>query len=702
MHPPCVPKRNQRRQRGVASALSFLFTLGVLLVVFGSSNWRTTVAPGPLSSPHAQLFQSQSDPEKCTACHQEFGFQSGEWLTAFWATNQPVDHPQARKCMECHTRDFSVEWAAEPHSLSLEEMAARTKEVMTRAGAVTENSTLTLASFLSPVTAKPTCGQCHQEHKGTGHDLTAMTGQQCQSCHAQQFESFSHGHPEFDNWPLARPAAIKFNHVTHAGKHFVDSKKNFDCNSCHHNPQTNEIVSVVSFEHSCAECHQEQLNQSVADGLPLLTLPTIDRTALAPHLSNEFNWPNAALGDFDGQVPALMQFLISKGEAAPLPEPFQHDLDFALVDPENPTDLDLIAGFLPRMQELWFELAAEGQPALIARIEAITGRILSAKQKQDLSSLLPLDLFRLSYEEWFGTEPKGPRVTEAGLQRIRLIAGEDGAQPRMYITDEMIVLPGDELLLESLPPGEWVGDAISEPVPDEIEEPEKPDPQKTVPVTPPPLIVEAPKEEVSEPEPAVVPEKPKAEIPTTEVEWQAIPQRGWYRDDLTLTIGYRPVGHADPFLTSWLELAFAEANKESSPAVTVLRNQLRKSAAFKNCLSCHDLDRPGFGSETVNWRTHSKQFQPKSFTKFSHAPHLTIPELQDCTACHTLESASTGTVTTEFSKLSIQTCASCHRPKGAKENCLECHFYHIDHRSVLSPSGHEKRHEEVIPFPATK
>ncbi|WP_144995840.1 cytochrome c3 family protein [Polystyrenella longa] len=707
MHPPCVPRRSLRSQRGIAAGLSFVFTIGVLLVVFGLTNWRTTIAPGALASPHAQLFQSQSESEKCTACHQEFGFQSGEWLTAFWVTDRGADHPLSKSCMACHGNNFSAQWASEPHSLPGKVTRELTDQIHARLQHQSADKNIVqLASFLPATTVKPECAYCHQEHQGADHDLTAMTDKQCLSCHAQQFESFSSGHPEFDQWPLQRTPSLIFNHVTHAGKHFTDRKQAFDCSSCHYDANTHEIVSVVSFEQSCADCHQDQLKQAIAEGIPLLALPMIDRVALGQRLDSTFRWPTEAVGDFDGQLPLLMEFLLNQPGASSHPEPFTAGIDFSLVDPDHSQDLDLVAELIPQIRQLWFDLASKGQNAYLKRIEHLLNRSLSEKEQRELSSLLPLDLFRISYDRWFEVAPEGESAYIESAEGIRLVAAAEQREPRLYIAEEMIILPGDKLLLDSLPPGEWTGAATTNdgaaapsvkkeenkpPTVTESEQ-ENPVPSATLEATDPKSV---PPVKTEEPTPSLlIPIDHTNGGETTSLDWKEIPQRGWYRDDLKLTIGYRPVGHADPFMTSWLELAFITSSDDSSRAMTSLRNQMKESAPFRNCLSCHDLERGRSGDEQFNWLSNSKQFRLKTFTKFSHRPHLTIPEMRDCRHCHALETEQPAAIGSEFSKLSIQSCTVCHNPQGAKEGCRECHNYHVDHRSLILFDGTKKSRAE--------
>jgi hypothetical protein len=99
------------------------------------------------------------------------------------------------------------------------------------------------------------------------------------------------------------------------------------------------------------------------------------------------------------------------------------------------------------------------------------------------------------------------------------------------------------------------------------------------------------------------------------------------------SIYYRPVRHADPFLTAWLN--FTADLYGTSPAATMLFDELsgrREGLAIGACMKCHSIDvesgPTGEQVVRVNWM--GKQPQ-REFTKFNHTPHL---KLMDCAQCH--------------------------------------------------------------------
>ena len=49
------------------------------------------------------------------------------------------------------------------------------------------------------------------------------------------------------------------------------------------------------------------------------------------------------------------------------------------------------------------------------------------------------------------------------------------------------------------------------------------------------------------------------------------------------------------------------------------------------------------GTLAINWRAYDRTNEPRGFTKFSHGPHLTLPQLADCASCHAIDDAANAT-----------------------------------------------------------
>lgn len=162
---------------------------------------------------------------------------------------------------------------------------------------------------------------------------------------------------------------------------------------------------------------------------------------------------------------------------------------------------------------------------------------------------------------------------------------------------------------------------------------------------------------------------------------------GWYTDPITLSLRYRPTGHADAFLTAWIDILAEASGGEHNTAANKLLDQAMKPTAVGMCGSCHSIDRSDSGQLKVNWFAKQSNEHGTPFTVFSHAPHVMQAELADCTACHRMNASAkvmdtyTQTdpdkFTPEFHELTRQDCAECHTPNAAGDSCTQCHRYHV-------------------------
>jgi hypothetical protein len=182
---------------------------------------------------------------------------------------------------------------------------------------------------------------------------------------------------------------------------------------------------------------------------------------------------------------------------------------------------------------------------------------------------------------------------------------------------------------------------------------------------------------------------PSAALPATGAELKPedwVLRGGWYRSDLDFSLSYRPTGHSDPFLRSWLELTVA------APPARALFDSLSASNAVGLCIKCHSVD--GAQEWRINWRGFQPDAFDHPFTRFSHTAHFSLLDDRGCQTCHTLDlksppDAYTATFAREnrdpsvfhssFKSIELSVCASCHSQKYAGDSCLECHNYHVGH-----------------------
>ncbi len=208
----------------------------------------------------------------------------------------------------------------------------------------------------------------------------------------------------------------------------------------------------------------------------------------------------------------------------------------------------------------------------------------------------------------------------------------------------------------------------------------------------------------------------------------AEPIWGWTVDFDGFAIRYRPRGHEDPLMQSWLEAVVHPDQHTNEKAMKFALEALSRTEADGKCAKCHSIDITE-STRVVNWRQKHRDLIERGFTEYMHGPHLIQPELSDCTACHSLggeaipieavatsETASsndeseanpeTNTPATpaktrrdsakvyktgfadgnhdpqvfesNFVPIDHATCASCHQSTAASDSCLNCHTYHVD------------------------
>jgi hypothetical protein len=156
---------------------------------------------------------------------------------------------------------------------------------------------------------------------------------------------------------------------------------------------------------------------------------------------------------------------------------------------------------------------------------------------------------------------------------------------------------------------------------------------------------------------------------------------GWFRDDRSMTIRYQPTGHADPWLQAWLDAAVRIENPQLREA---LLSDLGKPNSPGTCLSCHQLQD---GGHAIAWQGFDRRNAPRTFTKFSHRPHVLQPQLADCSHCHTLNLPQNGPTIVavsspikphDFLPIGKHSCVSCHTASAAGDSCVQCHNYHVE------------------------
>ena len=204
-------KRSLRSRRRVFTVACTAFTIGAILIMFMSPFRNDILAPGPVSSSHAQLLVGNGG-ESCAACHGagEKGFSA--WLVDAFTGGQNIGKCQSELCMNCHKGSLDPEYHLNPHNVAPQKLAAISANY--------DSKTFDVNHVFEPPVYEGNeiaCSACHREHHGDV-DIASLTDKQCQSCHKSNYHSFETDHPEFTNWPQTRRQRIAFDHVSHGVK----------------------------------------------------------------------------------------------------------------------------------------------------------------------------------------------------------------------------------------------------------------------------------------------------------------------------------------------------------------------------------------------------------------------------------------------------------------------------------------------------
>ncbi len=664
--------------RSIQATATLIALIGVCLA-WSNRAGQPSIAPGPLSLSHAQLLVAAQpgingahgmDPvNRCASCHPGNDMGSAK-------------PKQSDLCLKCHFQEMPDAVHGSPHDLqgkSLDELVANR---------ISSNPKSVLAKLVgrSPIawTEKSSeCSQCHREHQGGSQDLKEMTSVRCQACHQDQFHSFSTDHPEFKNYPYDRIKTIEFNHVKHRDLHFSKKEANFDCKACH--VQADQVGAVgqvfrsVSFEQACASCHTEQIKSTIQDGLIVLQIPSINRKELLRVGADIGTWPIQASQLTDGVIPPIMRMLI---QSEPGGMALLNDLpvtgrlvDIDINDQQGRSTLVKLSVMTKQLMQ---KLVNEGQPGFRSSVEKListSGKSMPSNSivKPTLwldrfANGIPPDLFRAAWNEWFEDGKTAKVVGQSipgNLSQVRLSSS-------LRSTDNGLLLGNANSMLNS---GEDN------------------------------LLVKEPNSLLD----AQVKRNSDSESFKDSRAWDQLAYGGWMIDRQRMAIVYVPRGHADEWLSRWIELEEMRSLGNSSNNGV---GQQYSIAMAQQCRRCHDLQPANKPNESLQheswgvsfrqanqnplshkllvsgdasnacWKSKRRAANLRQITKFDHTPHLALPKISDCRSCHVLESQDHVPIAIassyeEFAPMQKAQCAGCHQPNAAGESCTQCHSYHV-------------------------
>lgn len=738
----CYPARTLAGWTRIASRIGTLSAVAFLLIVVPSTRFQTTIAPGSLSTTHAQLLQSSltsNDPHptmtinsenRCKACHPIPGDEETTPATIKGQLVTAKVGAQSQLCMKCHQQSMPNGFEGSPHDLIGEQLLA-----------LKTSSTTSNRNRLDDRITE--CSQCHREHRGSGENLQSITSERCQTCHSQQFQSFSHGHPEFQNYPQAKHRSIAFDHGRHKDLHFQKKDTTFDCRTCHlNNSESGALGNVfrsVSYDQACAQCHDQPLRAATTEGMVVLQVPSLDRSKLKLAGFELGEWPDSASQLMDGSLsPLLVELLRGRPEGNDILAKFPPSGKLRDIDLSDREQAKMVVRLAENVRGIFEQLASEGQPYIRTNLEAQLSKLaieVGNSQKlvseksvsmdstamatikletprlstmsgwlNQLSSGLPPDLARTARGRWFrnNAQSQPPNPPPLARSTIRQPNNIVVSTPLQAQSDDLLASPnpavnGSSGDLDLLSGGDLLGSES--------------------------LLAPSNKDNLDR-------SKTKTHVDKPIKSWDHLPYGGWMLDESRVAMVYVPNGHGDPWVARWIE--WQQLSTDPSISGTQEQNLAQQ------CTQCHTVSRDrvremlqenvtsvnnrfvSLGNsndlkptEQMNqcWKINQRHSAERTITKFSHTPHLTIPTLRDCQSCHVLypqTAVATGThgwshsgmiLHHEFQSMQIQDCSKCHTKQSAGDACTQCHNYHIhNYDGKARPIGEKQALQNLGPW----
>ncbi len=679
---PCSPVRSVKALKRRLFALTLGFAFFVALILFAGKTTLDYLSPGPLSVNHAQVTD-------CKDCHSAVSESVADWVSKAIHLNSNNDDA---KCLNCHKLGDN---AFAPHSTARENLTAAADGASTKS---TSNWDVNLASYLREQRTggvdEVSCATCHREHQGRFAPIAAIDPQQCHVCHAVKFSKLESEHPPYTDFPYERPTRINFDHVSHLKKHFVD--EDFvkhapeGCKQCHAPDQSGEWMLSNSFETSCASCHLGEIlgdARANAKGVAVLSIPEIDIQSLEDAGLYIGQWPEWADGEM---VPIMRLLLPEKLQTAPLPKRPNRLIDLSAASPE---ELTAAAELAWGVKELFYDIQMGGTAMMNQRLAAALDEDLDQSTLNLLVASLPKDTLVNNQKEWFPMLMEEVAQFRAGEITLSGMAGTEGASEAeqsqtIPVERDDSILAGDDVLVGDVSDDELISSELLD-----LEEAdllvEEGDAitldQDLLAVSPDDLLLDDDDDEEQVPTASL---RQSMEAVYDNEEWART--GGWYRDGST--IFYRPIGHADPFLKTWLDVS----SVKNDPVGRLLFGSLNDDEAVGRCVKCHSVEAVPAGATKsartgepagpaagywINWHGLAPENVGVEFNRFSHTSHFGLMNDKGCANCHKLNDAvaeDADAPAQSFAFIEKATCTECHQQGRAPDSCLTCHNYHVE------------------------
>ncbi|GAB5404769.1 MAG: hypothetical protein Aurels2KO_30000 [Aureliella sp.] len=606
---PCVPRKTDWFSRQSIATSAAVLTGGVLLLCMSLPIREQVFVPGGLSSKHSQILGNRLVSERCSQCHAPVHDKLFDGLMV-----GAVGEVHDEKCMDCHSSHMPDAGRGSPHDLTVGEIQLISRKVADGKD---------LGWLQAGGDMKTHCATCHVEHHGSGHDIAAITDARCQACHQDQFTSLAKGHPEFDGFPYRTERSIKFDHNTHAQKHFSSKSQAFNCSACHVRSEggTDGVIRTLGFEQACASCHDEPIRAAAVGGWAILQLPSLESSSISESLPY---WPEEAQYGFDGQVtPAMLVLLGMDLELQDLLGKLPADRQLASVK-DRQLQKTLSTAVAKGVRSLILDIAETGHAGWRKRLIELAERKLARELEpaemlivEEMATGLPPDLFQKMATRWL--QPASNIAQKVPAVNGRLVSQAD---------EDLLVGDDSDELLSGGEPSSSESISLSR--------------------------IKGAKH---------------------------VSSGGWYLDEQLLALRYMPRGHGDLTLAAWAQyLRMIQGDQHSGSA---MHDAILNNCTECHTLDGKELGQWKDWKSV----TRDESVRPfTKFAHTPHLTLPTVSDCKYCHLLNASEIDFDLTAVTmplerrlqdDFAPMKIEQCSACHRKGGAKDGCTTCHNYHV-------------------------
>jgi hypothetical protein len=764
----------------VLLALVTIVCLGLAFFLSKDTQFLQFLMPGPLASAHGAI-------ENCSACHTKSGSDKLSWVHGLVAGDPLADSKACLTCHKMPDTAFNAHSASgEVLKQSTERVTKLAAGTSVPLSARAQSIAFPTGDMVAHGLYCATCHQEHQGVNFRLSKISNEQCRSCHVVkfdsfdgHHPEFENY----PFKRRTRIIYDHAGHFGkHFPEVAKRDPARRIPATCSTCHNSRKDKRVMAVAPFEQTCTACHLDQITGkervSGPKGIAFLTLPGLDLQTLNKKNASIGEWPVAS----EAGLTPFMKVMISRNERGRALIKTVDSLNLQDLSGASDDQIKAVTDLVWEIKQLFYALIKGRASDVLADLNIGGGAKLSANLIVDLTASIPRDVVISAQQQWLpnlGTEmapttefrsagdseaasiANPSRRAQADQQAPGAVAAKpaatqpDGATRKAHTANAN---PGKKTLSanEQPPPppqpqakaADQTDDLLN-PTEEELRgiaapskgaqkaaQPEraarktdtanaKPD-SAVSPDAASKADANAPADAPAASDAAVARPQTRA-APEISIESDVDPESwaeygGWYRQDYA--IFYRPTGHKDKFIYSWLLLTGPQAPKgDINPAAAVVDFLTNKDAyswplltgpqtpkgdrspaaavfdlltdkdAPGSCTKCHSVDDIRGKGRLVNFSPPSVESKRGRFTNFIHEPHFGVLENRGCLTCHNLEKGrpylksyeqgNPQNFVSNFGVVKKDLCQTCHTSSMARQDCLLCHKYHVN--GVITP-----------------